>query len=206
MQNSSLNSSARQSNTEQLPPFQFEQEMAPYLDSLYRNAVRLSGNQSDAEDLLQDTYLRAFRFFSQHQRSENAKAWLFQIMNRLFIDEYRKKSRRGEQLSYDNLEEFYLYNRLNEGTLSSDQSLSMSNPENILIEKIGIEAAIAAVNQLPETFRDTVALAMEDFTYREISEILQAPIGTIRSRLSRGRKLLQRVLWEVWLKRKSFSA
>jgi RNA polymerase sigma-70 factor (ECF subfamily) len=183
-------------------PILFEIEMGPHLDSLYRNALRLTGNRNDAEDLLQDTYLRAFRFFHQRQTRTNAKAWLFRIMNRLFIDQYRKKARRGEQMSYDNVEEFYLYNRFSEGTLSSAQTFNISNPEDLIVEKIGIEAIQTAISRLPDAFKETVGLAIENFSYQEISDIVQAPMGTVRSRISRGRKLLQRALWEHLAKKK----
>ena len=96
-------------------PVLFESEMNPHLDALYRNALRLTGNPNDAEDLLQDTYLRAYRFFYQYQPGTNAKAWLFRIMNTVFLNDYRRKSRQGETVSYDGLEDFYLYNRLTEG-------------------------------------------------------------------------------------------
>jgi RNA polymerase sigma-70 factor (ECF subfamily) len=185
---------------EHLPtdPALFEAEMAPHLDALYRNALRLTGNANDAEDLVQDTYLRAFRFFHQYQPGTNAKAWLFRIMNTVFLNDYRKKARQGETYSYDGLEDFYLYNRLNESALSGEQTFNTSNPEDVVLEHLDIEAIQKAIEQLPEEFRETVALAtMEGLAYQEISDILGIPIGTVRSRLSRGRKLLQRMLWRV---------
>jgi len=178
-------------------PEQFEKEMGPHLDALYRNALRLTGNPNDAEDLVQDTYLRAFRFFHQYQMGTNAKAWLFRIMNTVFLNEYRKKAKQGDQLSYDELEDFYLYNRLSEDSLTSEQSYNTANPEDVIVDKIGVEEIQAAISRLPIEFKETVALAtIEDLSYQEISDILKVPIGTVRSRLSRGRKLLQRALWE----------
>ncbi|MDR3710869.1 MAG: sigma-70 family RNA polymerase sigma factor [Capsulimonadaceae bacterium] len=179
-------------------PAVFEAEMNPHLDSLYRNAMRLTGNSNDAEDLVQDTYLRAYRFFHQYQPGTNAKAWLFRIMNTVFLNDYRKKSRQGDQLSYDELEDFYLYNKLSEEALSKEQSYNMANPEDVIVERLGIEEIEDAIRKLPGEFRETVALAtMEDLSYQEISDVLHIPIGTVRSRLSRGRKLLQRALWQV---------
>jgi len=179
-------------------PALFEAEMAPHLDSLYRNALRLTGNANDAEDLVQDTYLRAYRFFHQYQPGTNAKAWLFRIMNTVFLNDYRKKARQGETYSYDGLEDFYLYNRLNEATLSGEQTFNTSNPEDVVLERLDIEAIQRAILELPEEFRETVALAtVEGLAYQEISDILGIPIGTVRSRLSRGRKLLQRSLWRI---------
>ncbi len=179
-------------------PDLFESEMNPHLDALYRNAMRLTGNANDADDLVQDTYLRAFRFFHQYQPGTNAKAWLFRIMNTVFLNDYRKKSRQGDQLSYDELEDFYLYSRLNEEALSKEQAFNTSNPEDVIVERLGIEEIEDAIRRLPSEFRETVALAtLEDLSYQEISDILNIPIGTVRSRLSRGRKLLQRALYET---------
>ena len=178
-------------------PVLFEAEMNPHVDALYRNAMRLTGNSNDAEDLVQDTYLRAYRFFHQYHPGTNAKAWLFRIMNTVFLNDYRKKSRQGDQLSYDELEDFYLYNKLNTESLSNEQSFNTSNPEDIIVERIGIEEIENAIRNLPVEFRETVALAtLEDLAYQEISDVLHIPIGTVRSRLSRGRKLLQRALWQ----------
>jgi len=183
--------------TGQTDPAVFESEMSPHLDSLYRNAVRLTGNSNDAEDLVQDTYLRAFRFFHQYEVGTNAKAWLFRIMNTIFLNDYRKKSRQGESLSYDELEDFYLYNRSQDTILSAPGSTTQVNPETAVLEKLDIEAIERSINDLPEEFRETVALAtLEGLAYQEISDILNIPIGTVRSRLSRGRRLLQRLLWK----------
>jgi RNA polymerase sigma-70 factor (ECF subfamily) len=177
-------------------PALFEAEMNPHLDALYRNAMRLTGNANDAEDLLQDTYLRAYRFFYQYQPGTNAKAWLFRIMNTVFLNDYRRKSRQGETVSYDGLEDFYLYNRLSEDGLGGDHP-ETENPEKAVLEKLDIEIIQQAIQALPIEFRDTVALAtVEEMSYQEIADTLEIPVGTVRSRLSRGRKLLQRALWE----------
>jgi RNA polymerase sigma-70 factor (ECF subfamily) len=177
-------------------PVLFEAEMNPHLDALYRNALRLTGNANDAEDLLQDTYLRAYRFFYQYQPGTNAKAWLFRIMNTVFLNDYRRKSRQGETVSYDGLEDFYLYNRLTEDGLGGDHP-ETENPEKAVLEKLDIEMIQRAIQALPIEFRETVALAtVEEMSYQEIADTLEIPVGTVRSRLSRGRKLLQRALWE----------
>lgn len=180
-------------------PVLFESEMNPHLDALYRNALRLTGNPNDAEDLLQDTYLRAYRFFYQYQPGTNAKAWLFRIMNTVFLNDYRRKSRQGETVSYDGLEDFYLYNRLTEDGVSGlgGDHPETENPEKAVLEKLDIEMITRAIQALPPEFRDTVALAtLEELSYQEIADTLEIPVGTVRSRLSRGRKLLQRALWE----------
>jgi RNA polymerase sigma-70 factor (ECF subfamily) len=171
-------------------PDLFEKEMGPHLDALYRSAVRLAGNSNDAEDLVQDTYLRAFRFFYQYQPGTNAKAWLFRIMNTVFLNDYRKKSRHAESVSYDGLEDFYLYNRIAEDSYSGTQQQGISNPEDVVLNRLDYET-IQEVE-----FQQTVALAtLEGLAYQEISDILNIPIGTVRSRLSRGRKILQKSLW-----------
>lgn len=177
-------------------PAIFESEMNPHLDALYRNALRLTGNANDAEDLLQDTYLRAYRFFYQYQPGTNAKAWLFRIMNTVFLNDYRKKARQGETVSYDGLEDFYLYNRLVEDLSGSDHS-EVENPEKAVLEQLDIEMIQRAIDALPIEFRETVALAtLEEMSYQEIADTLSIPVGTVRSRLSRGRKLLQKALWD----------
>jgi RNA polymerase sigma-70 factor (ECF subfamily) len=177
-------------------PIIFEREMGPHVDALYRNALRLTGNSNDAEDLVQDTYLRAFRFFYQYQPGTNAKAWLFRIMNTVFLNEYRRKSRQADTVSYDGLEDFYLYNRIAENSSAVLPQQTASSPEEEVLHKLDREAIEAAISRLPIEFRDTVALAtLEGLAYQEISDILQIPIGTVRSRLSRGRRLLQKALW-----------
>jgi RNA polymerase sigma-70 factor (ECF subfamily) len=177
-------------------PELFEREMNPHLDALYRNALRLTGNANDAEDLLQDTYLRAYRFFHQYQPGTNAKAWLFRIMNTVFLNEYRKKSRQGETVSYDGLEDFYLYNRLSED-LASGEHPEVENPQKVVMDKLDQEVIERAIQALPIEFRETVALAtLEEMSYQEIADALEIPVGTVRSRLSRGRKLLQKALWD----------
>ena len=177
-------------------PVLFESETGPHIDALYRNAVRLTGNSNDAEDLVQDTYLRAYRFFYQYQPGTNAKAWLFRIMNTVFLNDYRKKSRQGDTVSYDGLEDFYLYNKLADDSSASPQQQAATNPQDVVLNRLDREAIETAIGQLPIEFRDTVALAtLEGLAYQEISDILQIPIGTVRSRLSRGRKLLQKALW-----------
>ena len=176
-------------------PELFEQEMNPHLDALYRNALRLVGNPNDAEDLLQETYLRAFRFFHQYQPGTNAKAWLFRIMNTVFLNDYRKKVRQGETVSYDGLEDFYLYNRVVEDAGGAGRP-QIENPQKAVLEQLDIEMIQRAIDALPNEFRDTVALAtLEEMSYQEIADTLEIPVGTVRSRLSRGRKLLQRALW-----------
>jgi RNA polymerase sigma-70 factor (ECF subfamily) len=183
-------------NVKPTDPALFEAEMNPHLDALYRNALRLTGNPNDAEDLLQDTYLRAYRFFYQYQPGTNAKAWLFRIMNTVFLNDYRRKVRQGETISYDGLEDFYLYNRLVEDG-SGGERPEIADPQKAVLEQLDIETIQRAIAALPIEFRDTVALAtLEELSYQEIADALDIPVGTVRSRLSRGRRLLQKALWD----------
>lgn len=172
----------------------FEEAMLPHLDALYRSAYAMTRSASDADDLVQDTFLRAFQFFDQFQGGTNARAWLFRILTNLFINSYRKRTREPDRVSYDEMEDFYLYNRLGSGDVR--QNSGTESPEQAIIQKIQIEAIRDAIGNLPDEYRDTVMLAdLNDFSYQEISEILNVPIGTVRSRLSRGRRLVQKALW-----------
>jgi RNA polymerase sigma-70 factor, ECF subfamily len=170
----------------------FEEQMIPHLDALYRSAMGMTKNAGDAEDLVQDTYLRAFQFFGQFQGGTNARAWLFRIMTNLYINSYRRRTREPERVSYDDMEDFYLYNRLSD---AQNQGISGS-PEEEVVQRVQTDAIRAAIDRLPDEYRDTVVLAdLNEFSYQEISEMLQIPIGTVRSRLSRGRRLVQKALW-----------
>lgn len=170
----------------------FEAQMLPHLDALYRTAYSMTKNAGDAEDLVQDTYLRAFQFFHQFQGGTNARAWLFRILTNLYINNYRKKVREPERTSYDDMEDFFLYNRLSD----SQQSGHAVSPEQLVVQQVQIEAIKDAIEKLPEEYRETVVLAdLNEFSYQEISEILDIPIGTVRSRLSRGRRLVQKAIW-----------
>jgi RNA polymerase sigma-70 factor (ECF subfamily) len=170
----------------------FEREMVVHLDSLYRAALGMTRDKGDAEDLVQDTFVRAFQFYAQYQGGTNGRAWLFRIMTNLYINGYRKKHREPERVSYDELEDFYLYNRL-----SDAQSRGAGTaPETEVVLRVEADAIKEAVEKLPDEYRDTVILAdLQEFSYQEISEMLQIPIGTVRSRLSRGRRLVQKAIW-----------
>lgn len=169
----------------------FEDQMLPHIDALYRTAVSMTKNAGDAEDLVQDTFLRAFQFFDQFQGGTNARAWLFRIMTNLYINSYRRRTREPERVSYDELEDFYLYNRL-----SDAQTYGGASPEDLVMQRVQTDAIRDAIEKLPDEYRDTVVLAdLSELSYQEISEILDVPIGTVRSRLSRGRRLVQKALW-----------
>lgn len=166
--------------------------MLPYLDSLYRAALSMTRNAQDADDLVQDTFVRAFQYFDQFRAGTNARAWLFRILTNLFINAYRRNKREPERSSFEELEDFYLYNRL----ADANQSGGSEPPEQAVLNKIQGDAVREAITKLPDEYRETVVLAdIHEFSYQEISEMLEIPIGTVRSRLSRGRKLVQRALW-----------
>jgi RNA polymerase sigma-70 factor, ECF subfamily len=169
----------------------FEEQMLPHLDSLYRAALSMTRSSAAAEDLVQDTFVRAFQFIDQFEGGTNARAWLFRILTNLYINSYRKKSREPEKLSYDEMEDFFLYNRLADGQKEGGQS-----PAELVEQKIEAEAIREAIDKLPVEYRETVILAdLNELSYQEIAEMLKIPIGTVRSRLSRGRRLVQRALW-----------
>ena len=168
----------------------FEAEALPLLPGLYSSAYRLTRNQADAEDLVQETFLRAFRSFHQFQPGTNLKAWLYRILTNTFINRYRKSQREPQTVSGDEVEDWYLYSRM------SEEGFERS-AEAEVIESLPDEDVQEALSALPEQFRIAVLLAdVEGFSYREIAEITDVPIGTVMSRLHRGRKALEKRLWE----------
>lgn len=169
----------------------FEREALPLMADLYAAALRLTRNPADAEDLIQEAYLRAFRGFSGFRPGTNLRAWLYRILMNTFINSYRKRQREPQTVSDDQVEEWYLYDRLaREGAGAS--------AEAEVLESLPDEDVQAALESLPEQFRVAVLLAdVEGFSYREIAEMLGVPIGTVMSRLHRGRRALERALWEA---------
>ncbi len=169
----------------------FSELVEPHLVSLYNTAVRMTHNQHDAEDLVQDTLYKAFRALNQFQKGSNFRAWIFRIMVNTFITAYRKAIKKPQKVSYDDMEEFYLYKRL-------DESISMQETsKEEFLEHLFDDDVKGALESLPYQFRLVVLLCdVEGFSYNEISKIIDAPLGTVMSRLYRGRKLLQRYLWK----------
>lgn len=171
----------------------FEALVNEHLDSLYGSALRLTRNRANAEDLIQDTFLKAWRSFRTFQAGTNARAWLYKILMNAYIDSYRKTSRQPELVDHEDVGDFYLYAKAQE----SEEYRREGDPEEILLSKIMDADVKAALEQVPEPFRAAVILAdLEEFSYREIAEILDIPIGTVMSRLYRGRRHLQRLLWD----------
>ncbi len=170
----------------------FERDVLPLLPNLYGAAMRMTRNPTDAEDLVQDTYLRAFRGFGGFQEGTNLKAWLYRILTNSFINTYRKKQREPQTVEGpDDLDEWYLYDKL------GGRNVEVS-AENEVLDQIPDADVKAALESLPENFRIPVLLAdVEGFSYKEIAEIMETPIGTVMSRLHRGRKALEKLLWDT---------
>jgi RNA polymerase sigma-70 factor (ECF subfamily) len=164
----------------------------PLLPSLYGAALRMTRNPADAEDLVQDTYLRAFRGFGGFQEGTNLKAWLYRILTNSFINTYRKKQRQPQTVDGpDDIDEWYLFDRLGARNVES-------SAEEEVLDSLPDDDVKSALESLPENFRLPVLLAdVEGFSYKEIAEIMDTPIGTVMSRLHRGRKALEKALWET---------
>jgi RNA polymerase sigma-70 factor, ECF subfamily len=170
----------------------FERDVLPLLSSLYGAALRMTRNPADAEDLVQETYLRAYRGFAGFQEGTNLKAWLYRILTNSYINTYRKRQREPQIVDGpDDIDEWYLFDRL------GSRNVEGSAEEEVL-ERIPDEDVKRALESLPENFRMPVMLAdVEGFSYKEIAEIMDTPIGTVMSRLHRGRKALEKALWET---------
>jgi RNA polymerase sigma-70 factor (ECF subfamily) len=169
----------------------FTEQVEPFMDALYGAALRMTRNPADAEDLLQETFLRAYRGFPGFNEGTNLRAWLYRILTNTYINSYRARQRRPEQTEFDEVEDLFLYKRL--GGLEA-ASLGRS-AEDELMDLFSEAEVKAAIEALPENFRMVVLLAdVEGFAYKEIAELLEIPIGTVMSRLHRGRKALQKSL------------
>ena len=169
----------------------FEAEALPLMPGMYSAAYGLTRNAADAEDLVQETFLRAYRGFFQFREGTNLKAWLHRIMRNTFNTNYRKRKREPETISVIDVEDWYLYSKMQESGLEP-------SAESSVLEALPDEEVQGALLSLPERFRTVVLLAdIEGFKYAEIAEITGAPVGTVMSRLHRGRKALEKRLWDV---------
>jgi RNA polymerase sigma-70 factor (ECF subfamily) len=170
----------------------FDSEVLPLLPSLYGAALRLTRDPTDAEDLVQEAVLRAFRGFARFEEGTNLKAWLYRILTNSYINTYRKKQREPQLVAGpDDADDWFLFDRL------GSRNVEGSAEEEVL-DRIPDADVKAALESLPEIFRMPVLLAdVEGFSYKEIAEIMDTPIGTVMSRLHRGRKALEKALWET---------
>jgi len=165
----------------------FEEELLPHINALKTFAYHLSYNEEDANDLVQETYMKAHRFIDKYISGTNAKAWLFKILKNAYINQYRKKSKRPQQVDF---EEIVNYHNSDDNSGTGYHDLRAEIFENMMGDEVTI-----AINSLPIDFRTVVLLCdIEGFTYEEISKIIDVPIGTVRSRLFRARNMLKEKL------------
>ncbi len=170
----------------------FEKDAMEFVPQLYSAALRMTRNPADAEDVVQETFLKAYRAYHTFQAGTNLKAWLYRILTNTYINRYRKQVRRPNEVDFGEVEDLYLYKRLG----SAESGRASRSAEDEVLEQFVDADVKEAVEELPEHFRMPVLLAdVEGFSYKEIAEILDVPIGTVMSRLHRGRKALQKALW-----------
>jgi RNA polymerase sigma-70 factor (ECF subfamily) len=162
---------------------EFEKEAVPHMDSLYNYALKMTGDSDDANDLIQETYLKAFRFWDKFEKGTNCKAWLFRILKNTYINTYRKETKEPDKVDYEDVENFYE----NVKPSSTDSAhLEKDIYDNLLDDELS-----EAITSLPEDFRTVVILCdIEGYTYDEIADFIDCPVGTVRSRLHRARKML----------------
>ncbi|MGB9359836.1 MAG: sigma-70 family RNA polymerase sigma factor [Acidimicrobiia bacterium] len=170
----------------------FETDAMQYAPQLYSAALRMTRNPADAEDVVQETFLKAYRAYDSYTEGTNLKAWLYRILTNTYINKYRKQQRRPSEVELGELQDLYLYKRLGEASGAAQSA------ETDMLDAFVDTDIIDALESLPETFRLPVLLAdVDGFSYKEIAEMLDIPIGTVMSRLHRGRKALQKKLWDV---------
>ena len=179
--------SQRQHYTEKEKTNIFDTELMPHIDSMYNFAYRLTFDEDDAKDLVQDTYLKAFKFINSFEEGTNAKAWLFRILKNSFINEFRKKRKEPAKVDYNDVEQYYNSDDAGEN-MTTD--LRVETLQNMIGDEVS-----QALNSISVDFRTVIMLSdLEGFTYEEMSKILDIPIGTVRSRLHRARNILKEKL------------
>lgn len=170
----------------------FTAEAMQFAPQLFSTALRMTRNRADAEDLVQETFVKAWRSFATFQEGTNLRAWLFRIMTNTFINKYNAQQRRPQETELDEVEELFLFRRLG----AFDQSKMTQSAEDQLLEFFTDDEVKNAIEELPEMFRIPVLLSdVDGFSYKEIAEMLDVPIGTVMSRLHRGRKMMQKLLY-----------
>ncbi|MGD0337379.1 MAG: sigma-70 family RNA polymerase sigma factor [Bacteroidota bacterium] len=168
---------------------EFQREAVPHMDALYNYALRMTGDPNDADDLLQDTYLKAYRFWDKYEKGTNIRAWLFRIMKNSYINLYRKATKEPDTVDYEEVQNFYQTIR--------DRSTDPNDLQEKFFGNLLEDDVARALESLPDDFRTVIILCdIEGFTYEEIAEFVECPVGTVRSRIHRGRRLLRDKLYE----------
>jgi RNA polymerase sigma-70 factor, ECF subfamily len=171
----------------------FTHDAMQYAPQLFSTAMRMTRNRSDAEDLVQETFIKAWRSFATYQQGTNLRAWLFRIMTNTYINKYNAQQRKPTETELDDVEELFLYKRLG----AVDQSQLSQSAEDQMLALFTDDEVKKALEELPDQFRIPVLMSdVEGFSYKEIAEILEIPLGTVMSRLHRGRKSMQKMLYE----------
>ena len=171
----------------------FTNDAMQHAPQLFSTAMRMTRNRSDAEDLVQETFIKAWRSFATYQQGTNLRAWLFRIMTNTYINKYNAQQRKPTETELDDVEELFLYKRLG----SVDQSQLSQSAEDQMLSLFTDDEVKKSLEELPEQFRIPVLMSdVEGFSYKEIAEILEIPLGTVMSRLHRGRKAMQKMLYE----------
>ena len=171
----------------------FTHDAMQHASQLFSTAMRMTRNRSDAEDLVQETFIKAWRSFATYQQGTNLRAWLFRIMTNTYINKYNAQQRKPTETELDDVEELFLYKRLG----AVDQSQLSQSAEDQMLSLFTDDEVKKALEELPDQFRIPVLMSdVEGFSYKEIAEILEIPLGTVMSRLHRGRKSMQKMLYE----------
>ena len=175
---------------------EFERVALPQLSHLYTSAFYLAKDRAEAEDLVQETYLRAFRFFSKFQPGTNCRAWLLSILRNLFINRYQQKKREPQSVDWEKIDQVY------EFMVEQGGKAERNNPEGLLISRLMDEEVERALRELSEEYRTAIVLVdIEELSYEEAAKVMECAIGTVRSRVSRGRRMLQVALRNYALER-----
>jgi RNA polymerase sigma-70 factor, ECF subfamily len=177
---------------------EFEELLGPILQMAYGTAVRLTRSRTEADDLVQDAALMAFRAFGTFQRGTNFKAWFFRILTNAFYSRHRKEKHEKAHVSTDDVPQLYLYHKTNDAGLAGPDS----DPASTILDRLDAERVGQALDALPEEYRAAATLYfIDDLSYQQIADMLQCPVGTVRSRLHRGRRMLQKSLWDIAVER-----
>ncbi|MCZ6907504.1 MAG: sigma-70 family RNA polymerase sigma factor [Deltaproteobacteria bacterium] len=175
---------------------EFKRVALPQLSHLYTSAFYLTKDKAEAEDLVQETYIRALRFFDKFKPGTNCRAWLLTILRNLFINRYRQKRQEPEKVDWERIEQVY------ESMVEQGEKAERDNPENHLISQLMDEEVERALRELPEEYRMAIVLVdIEELSYEETAKVMECAIGTVRSRISRGRRILQVALRNYALER-----